>query len=148
MSIPTLIPEGLLPVGIFECALAEVKERFGTFGGSDHRVRLFTKLQEMMVAMTTSKLFDSLIIDGSFVTAKRRPNDIDCIAVLRAGHDFERVLPMRQYALVSRAYLRRRFGFDVLVAEQASALYRTYVEFFSRVRENPELKKGMLRLRL
>ncbi len=48
---------------------------------------------------------------------------------------------MSEYSLVSRALLRRRFGFDVVVAERDSALYKTYVEFFSRVREAPELRK-------
>ena len=74
------------------------------------------------------------------------PNDIDLVAVLRPGHNFERDLPMSEYALVSRAMLRRRFGFDIIVAERDSQLYGTYVEFFSRVREQPEARKGLLRL--
>ena len=53
---------------------------------------------------------------------------------------------MSEYALVSRAMLRRRFGFDIIVAERDSQLYGTYVEFFSRVREQPEARKGLLRL--
>jgi hypothetical protein len=89
-----------------------------------------------------------LIIDGSFVTAKLAPNDVDLVAVLKSGHDFERDLRMSEYALVSRALLRRRFGFDVIVAEEGSTLYRTYVEFFSRVREAPVMRKGLLRLLL
>jgi len=98
--------------------------------------------------MRSSNLFDALIIDGSFVTAKPAPNDIDLMAMLKPGHDFERDLPMSEYALVSRALLRRRFGFDVIVAESDSPLYTTYIEFFSRVREAPDARKGMLRLRL
>lgn len=86
--------------------------------------------------------------DGSFVTAKPAPDDIDLVAVLRPGHDFERDLPMSEYALVSHAMLRRRYSFDVIVAERDSQLYRTYVEFFSRVRELPDARKGLLRLRL
>ena len=82
------------------------------------------------------------------MTAKVAPNDIDLVAVLRPGHDFERDLPTSEYSLVSRALLLRRFGFDVIVAERDSSLYRTYVEFFSRVREAPELRKGLLRVRL
>ena len=96
--------------------------------------------------MTRSGLFESLLIDGSFITAKPAPNDIDLVAVLRPGHIFERDLPMSEYALVSRTLLRRRFAFDIIVAERESQLYRTYVEFFSRVRENPEARKGLLRL--
>ena len=98
--------------------------------------------------MRASGLFEALIVDGSFVTSKLTPNDIDIVAVLRPGHSFERDLPMSEYALVSRTLLRRRFGFDVIVAEPDSQLYRTYIEFFSRVREAPELRKGLLQLRL
>ncbi len=148
MSIPALNADGFLPVGIFDCSLAEVRARFGNFQGTDIRQRLFAKLEEVVTAMQRSGLFETLLLDGSFITAKLAPNDIDLVAVLRPGHDFERDLPMSEYALVSRAVLRRRFGFDIIVAERESQLYRTYVEFFSRVRENPEARKGLLRLTL
>jgi hypothetical protein len=81
-------------------------------------------------------------------SAKPLPNDIDLIAVLRQGHDFERELLISQYWLVSRGLLRRRFGFDVFVAESGSPLYKKYVEFFSRVREAPGGRKGLLRVLL
>jgi hypothetical protein len=148
MPIPDLNSEGLLPSGIFECALTEIKSHFGTFQLSDQRPRLFARLQEFVTTMKTSGLFTALIIDGSFVTGKPKPNDIDIIAILRPNYDLERDLPMFEYALLSRALLRRRFGFDVIVAEQDTLLYRTYVDFFSRVREMPELRKGLLRLPL
>ena len=148
MPIPALNADGLLPAGLFDCTLPELRARFGVFLGSDHRARLFARLEELALVMRSSGLFEALIIDGSFVTAKAAPNDIDLMAVLKSGHDFERDLPMSEYGLVSRALLRRRFGFDVVVAEPGSPLYRTYVEFFSRVREVPEARKGLLRLRL
>ena len=135
-------------MGIFDCTLAEVRGRFGSFQGFATRQRLFARLEELVSAMQRTALFDFLLLDGSFVTAKPAPNDIDLVAVLRAGHDFERDLPMSEYALVSRAMLRRRFGFDVVIAEGDSQLYKTYVEFFSRVRENPVARKGLLRLPL
>jgi hypothetical protein len=148
MPIPALNTEGLLPVGMFDCTWHELQERFGGFRDSDRRVGLFGRLLKMVEAMGPSGLFEALVVDGSFVTAKPAPNDIDLVAVLRPGHDFERDLPMREYALVSRSLLRRRFGFDVIVAERDSGLYRSYVEFFSRVREAPDLRKGLLRVRL
>ena len=148
MPIPALNPDGLLPADIFDCTLVEVRERFGAFRGAERRVWLFARLEELVLAMRSSGLFESIIVDGSFATAKPLPNDVDLIAVLRPGHNFERDLPMSEYSLVSRALLRRRFGFDVTVAERDSPLYRTYVEFFSRVREAPELRKGLLRVRL
>jgi hypothetical protein len=148
MSIPALNSEGFLPAGLFDCDLPEVQARFGGFSSSDRRVRLFTRLEELASAMRSSGLFEALIVDDSFVSAKPLPNDIDLITVLHIGHNVERDLPMSEYALVSRALLPRRFGFDVIVAEKDSSLYRTYVEFFSRVREAPELTKGLLRIRL
>ena len=148
MSIPVLNANGFLPAGIFECTLPEMRQRFGGFQKSDQRLRLFARLEELFQAMQRSGLFESLLVDGSFVTAKPVPNDIDLVAVLKRGHDFERDLPMSEYALVSRSLLRRRFGFDVMVAESASPLYKTYVEFFSRVREMPDATKGLLRVNL
>ena len=146
MPIPALNKEGFLPAGVFDCSLKDIREHFGSFRGSDHRARLFARLEELFRVMKQSGLFETLIVDGSFVTDKLMPNDIDLIAILRPRHNFERDLPMSEYALVSRAMLRRRFGFDVVVAERDTHLYKTYVEFFSRVRDNPDMRKGLLRL--
>lgn len=148
MPIPPLNANGLLPPGIHETTLDEIRDRFGVFRGNEQRPRLFVSLAELVAAMQRSTLFEALLVDGSFVTAKLTPNDMDIIAVLQPGHDFERDLLMSEYALVSRAMLRRRFRFDVVVAEKASAVYTTYIEFFSRVRESPELRKGILSITL
>lgn len=148
MAIPALNNDGFLPPGIFDCTLAEIREHFGRFQVSDQRSRLFTRLEDLFQAMQRSRLFEALLVDGSFVTAKFAPNDIDLVAVLLPGHNFERDLPMSEYALVSRAMLRRRYGFDVVIAEKDSVLCKTYIEFFSRVQDNPRVIKGMLRLSL
>jgi hypothetical protein len=70
MPIPALNPDGLLPAGIFDCTLAELRERFGRFQGSDQRTRLFNRLEALAEAMRASDLFETLLVDGSFVTAK------------------------------------------------------------------------------
>jgi hypothetical protein len=148
MPIPALNENGLLPEGIFDCTLSEARAQFGNFQDTEQRPRLFARLEELFQAMRRSGLFDFLIVDGSFVTGNPAPNDIDLIAVLKSGHNFERDLPMSQYALLSRSLLRRRFGFDVMIAERDSHLYKTYVEFFIRVREFPDRRKGLLRMSL
>jgi hypothetical protein len=148
MPIPELNAGGVLPLGIHDCTLQEIMQRFGIFQKSDQRPRLFAKLKELMEAMKGSGMFEAVLIDGSFVTAKAAPNDIDVVAVLPADHNFEGELSVSQYALVSRPLLRKRFGFDVIVAQRDSELYATYVEFFSRVRDKPGLRKGLLRLGL
>src|ERR1039457_4077309 len=113
MPIPPLNADGLLPPGIFDCSLEEVRDRFGSFQISNQRRQLFARPEDLFGAMQRSGLFKALLVDGSFVTVKHAPNDIDLVAVLLPGHDFERDLPMSEYALVSRAMLRRRFAFDV-----------------------------------
>ena len=144
MPIPALNSDGCLPPGVFDCTLPELRGRFGKSLGGDHRSRLFARLEELFQTMQRSGLFAALLVDGSFVTAKLAPNDIDLVALLLPGHDFERDLLMSEYALVSRSMLRRRFGFDVLIAERGSPLHDTYVDFFSRVRDNPDMRKGLL----
>ncbi len=101
----------------------------------------------LAAAMGRSGLFEAILLDGNFVTAKGTPNDIDLIPVLPPDHNFERDLAMPEYALVSRPLLKRRFGVDAVLARRDSPLYHTYVEFFSRVREAPQLRKGLLRMR-
>lgn len=98
--------------------------------------------------MAQSQLFTALIVDGSYVTAKPAPNDIDALLSLRPGHDYTRDLNMSGYALVSRPLLRKRFGFDVLVATEGSPAYEDYVQFFAQVRGRPGLRKGLLRIAL
>jgi len=99
-----------------------------------------------VTAIRRCNLFEAILIDGSFVAEKAVPNDIDLIAVLHPGHDFERGFSMFEYALLSRHLLRKRFGFDVVLVERGSALYDKAVEFFERVRESTDLRKGLLRL--
>ena len=148
MTVPPLNANGLLPIGIHPATLDEIRERFGTFQDSDRRPKLFARLVELVQAARRNGLFEELLINGSFATAKASPNDIDILAVVKPGHDFERDLPMSEYNLVSRTLLRRRYGFDIVVAERSSEVYKSYVELFSRVRDAPVLRKGLLRLQL
>src|SRR5258708_319397 len=87
MPIPPLNAEGYLPPGIFDCVLLELRRKFGEFHDSDQRPRLFGQLEQLISALQRSELFEALLVDGSFVTAKPAPNDIDLIAVLRPNHD-------------------------------------------------------------
>src|SRR6266700_5175068 len=120
MPVPELNADGLLPDGIFDCSLADVQQRFGSFQSSDRRPRLLKRLKELVIALKRTGLFEAVVIDGSFVTGKPAPNGIDLIAVLLAGHDFEREFRMFEYSMLSRVLLRQRFGFDVVLVEQGS----------------------------
>src|SRR5882672_11588519 len=130
MPMPPLNATGLLPVGIHDATLDELRQRFGVFQQTDRRVQLFGRLEQLIASLRSSKLFVALIVDGSFVTAKPQPEDIDLIIVLHRNHDWSADLGLSDYALVSRPALRRKFDFDVLLAAEGGADYERYIEFF------------------
>lgn len=148
MPIPPLNSDGLLPAGIHEATLSEVRERFGAFRESERRVQLYGRLEQLAASLRGSHLFLAVIVDGSFVTAKLQPEDIDLIVVLHRSHDWAADLSASDYALFSRPALRRKFQFDVLFAAEGGADYERYIEFFGRVRDAASARKGMVRINL
>lgn len=110
--------------------------------------RLAQKLEMFLAESKAAGIVRALIVNGSFVTAKPAPNDIDLLLVLSVGHDFHADLGSAQYKVVDRGRVRRTFGFDVLVAADGSAKYEALVRFFQRVRLQPGLTKGILRIEL
>ena len=92
-------------------------------------------------------------IDGSYVTTKAEPNDIDLILVLHRDVDSEQheLIPA-EYNVRSKRMVRKKYVFDVLTVVPNSPEYAEYLEFFARVRrDDPELKtnrvrKGALRI--
>lgn len=89
-----------------------------------------------------------MIVNGSFVSGKAEPNDIDLIVELDASHDFTADLNPAEYNVVSKIRVFRRYGFDLLVARSGSPEYCRWVEFFQQVRLEPGVRKGILRVTL
>jgi hypothetical protein len=139
---------GLLPPGVHTSTLEEAREQFATFQGSDRRIQLLSRLARFVNELRRSGRFSAIVIDGSFVTSKPAPEDIDIIVTLRPDHDWSTELSAMDYALVTRREIRRRFGFDALLAIEYGRDYERYVEFFGRVREDTAVRKGMLRIEL
>ncbi|MEO7730958.1 MAG: hypothetical protein ABIY55_08315 [Kofleriaceae bacterium] len=83
MSIPALTSDGLLPEGIHAAALPEIEERFGSQNA--RRVELFGKLTSFSTLARSFQLFSTMIVDGSFVTDKPDPGDIDVVLVAARG---------------------------------------------------------------
>ena len=148
MPIAPCDKHGLLPEGVHDCNLAEIKARFGSFHRSDRRPQLFARLESFLDEAKASPMVRSLLVDGSFVTTKSDPNDIDLIVVVTSDHDFSADLSPADYNVVSKQRVRRRYGFDLLVAREGSVEYRRWVDFFQQVRLEPDRRKGILRLTL
>jgi hypothetical protein len=89
-----------------------------------------------------------IVVNGSFVTAKPDPNDVDLIVVLSAKHDFSRDLPPIEYNLLSGRRLRAAgYPFDVLIVPEGGTAHEKAVELFQQVRDRDDLIKGLLRIR-
>ena len=149
MPIPELNENGLLPAGVYDCTLAEIGMRFGRFQRTDRRVQLFAKLCALVEEEQRAGIAMELFIDGSFVTDKAAPGDIDLVIVVPEEYRSGGNLPPFRYNAISKLHLRRRYQFDVFVARQHSPLYHQQLDFFQRdSRLANDTPKGILRMTL
>jgi len=88
MPIPPLDEHRLLPLGVHDCTIGEIRAKFGSFQRTDRRPGLLAKLETFLAEAKVSHVVRSVVVDGSFVTGKADPNDIDVIIVVAAEHDF------------------------------------------------------------
>jgi hypothetical protein len=151
--IPELM-DGVLPAGIHLCTLDEVEMTFGRFQRSNRRIQLTERLKQYVKAARSSGLVKALVVNGSYVTAKEEPDDIDLIVVLRPGATTAGTLRPFEYNVISRRAVRRDYRFDILVAEDGSEEYARQVAFFSRIAlkgsdfQTRQTTKGLLRIEL
>src|SRR4051794_40774616 len=99
--IPAL-EDGVLPEGVHDCTFAELTEAFGQFQGSDRRLTLTARLKAYLDEARRSGLVVAVIVDGSYVTAKEAPEDIDLIIVYRSDVDWESLRPFEYNAVSKR----------------------------------------------
>jgi Family of unknown function (DUF6932) len=148
VPIPPFDDNGVLPAGIHECSLDELRERFGQFQRTDQRCQLCERLETFLQRVQATGFFAFVIVDGSFVTATEHPNDIDLILALRANHDFTIALRPFEYNVLSKRQIRREFGFDVLIAREDRQELGEYLDFFAQIRQRPGICKGLVRISL
>ena len=82
MPIPALNPHGLLPQGTHDCTLPEIED---AFAWNDDRRLLLQKFRDCLAKEIRSRFTEPIYVDGSFVTDKEQPNDIDMALDLTAS---------------------------------------------------------------
>ncbi len=139
--IPEFDSRGLLPQGIFRANWKEIEKRFGR---NRRRRQLLDGLRSALDLLRGSGCH-RVYIDGSFVTAKKWPNDIDVC------WDVDGVDPISLDSVFfdftnARAAQRGRFGAEFFPA-QAPQRLKTFLDFFQidKVTGRP---KGIIELRL
>ena len=87
MPIPDLDEHGLLPAGIHDCSLEEMNAKFAW---NDHRERLMGSFVRFLKSEICNVFDCPVCADGSFVTDKERPNDIDVVLELLEAEDAQK----------------------------------------------------------
>src|SRR5258706_12949164 len=101
MAIPSLNEQGLLPPGIHFCSAAQIQAAFASAQHSLGRQRLFGRLLDYLQKAEASEEIVEVIVDGSFITAKIEPADVDLLVATRHDKESDTLLPV-DYNLISR----------------------------------------------
>jgi hypothetical protein len=141
--IPDFRRDGYLPEGVFLATEAEVTFRFGS--ANRKRRRLILRVRHW-IRLARDVGAVRLRIDGSFVTAKPEPADVDAVVLLPS--DFEaRVGAGSDAAIELEEMLLTRRPEEIFAAEDR-ADWDEWVEFFSRTRELDGRRKGLVEVQL
>ena len=141
--IPPFRNDGYLPDGVHSATEAEITFRFGA---SSKRRRRLTIRVRRWIDLSRQIGARRLLIDGSFVTEKRDPNDVDAAMLLPS--DFEQLIQSgNEAALELEDMLLTRQPEEIFAAEDDADWY-DWVEFFSRTREADGRRKGLIEVRL
>ncbi|MDV6032437.1 MAG: hypothetical protein F9B45_20595 [Phycisphaera sp. RhM] len=141
--IPDFRDDGYLPEGLHVASEADVTFRFGT--ATRQRQRLAVRLRrwlELARVLNAKRFF----VDGSFVTSKPDPDDVD--AVVWLPDDFTERLQrgdLEAVELDSMLVTRRP---EELFAAEDRRDWDDWVEFFGRTREADDRRKGLVEVEL
>lgn len=142
-TIPPFRLDGYLPEGLHLASEADVTFRFGT--GSPRRKRLALRVRRW-VELAREVRSVRLMVDGSFVTAKPEPNDVDALVWIPADFD-EQVEAGIRGALELEEMLLTRRPEEIFAAEDEDD-WNDWLEFFSRTREADGRRKGLVEIEL
>jgi hypothetical protein len=144
--IPRFTEEGLLPPGVHETGIDELREKMAW---SRKRRELLEGLEEALELMASCGVVRAYL-DGSFVTDKDRPNDIDGCFDLEedaAAEDLGRLAPIFPPGISNRVEAKRRFGVDFFPAASTElGSGQPFLRFFQTDREGRE--RGVLSVEL
>jgi hypothetical protein len=142
-TIPPFRPDGYLPEGVYACSEAEVIFRFGS--SNRRRRRLVLRLRRW-IELGRQIGAQRLLVDGSFVTAKEEPQDIDSVLFLpedflqQLEREFAPALELEEMLLTRRP--------EELFAAEDETDWQEWVAFFSQTREADRRRKGLVEIPL
>ena len=140
--IPSFDDWGMLPEGLYDTSLSEIRTALGF---TDRRNSLIAGLEQYISIWDSSGFIDYYIIDGSFVTAKPEPGDIDLILVPQ-----KKALTLSAFGELAlrlsydRSYTKTAFGCEAFFVSSSADL-NEWLEFFRHDRQGNV--RGVLKVR-
>ncbi len=139
--LPAFREDGYLPDGIHVSSEAEFILRFGK--QNRRRRRLAPRLKRWIdLGRVVGAI--RLIIDGSFVTAKMEPEDVDAVMLLPLNFA-EQLEQAIDAALELEEMFLTRQPEEIFAAEDESD-FQAWCEFFGRTREPDGRRKGLVEI--
>lgn len=141
--IPAFRPDGYLPEGPHFASEAEATFRFGSTSARRRRLALRMRRWIELARRVRGR---RLLIDGSFVTAKMDPHDVDAVILL--PDDFERQVENGSSAAIELEQMLLSRRPEEIFAAEDDRDWEEWVEFFSRTREFDGRRKGLVEIEL
>lgn len=147
MAIPDFNPQGLLPVGVYNCSFQEFEDIFTNIPNKSLRKELCNKLLELIEAIKKTDIpCYHILVDGSYVTTKQEPSDIDIALIY--DYEFSHAdVSQTQLEVLDSDLIKERYGFNMFPVFYESEGLRSIIEFYQYL-ENPEEQKGILKVRI
>lgn len=141
--VPAFRPDGYLPQGVHVCSEADVIFRFGS---SNRRRRRLARRLRQWIELGRQVGAKRLLVDGSFVTAKEEPQDVDTVMLL--PQNFSQQLEQEHpSALELEEMFLTRHPEEIFAAEDEND-WEEWVAFFSLTREADRRLKGLVEILL
>jgi len=143
MPIPPLHSD-YLPVGVYDCSFQELNNTFGT---NICRKELMDKLDKYIQKLKQAGISGWIIVDGSFITSKTRPNDIDIILVRKRDDFLLKPVTEEENEILDEDRVKNEYKIHLIPTIEGDRATTAMTSFFSRVRDKgPDVKKGLVRL--
>jgi hypothetical protein len=143
MPIPELRPDGYLPAGCHSATEEEVASRFGR--GSARRRALMRRVREWLL-LARAVGARRFVLDGSFVTEKQEPGDLD--AVLWLPGEFEEMYDAQVDEAVQLYEMLVEGSSGELFGVFSQSRWEEWIAFFSQTRELDGRRKGLVEIPL
>ena len=116
------------------------------FGSQNRRRRLLALRVERWIELGRAVGILRLLIDGSFVTAKVEPDDVDAVMLLPPNFAGQLERGVEAGLELEEMFLTRQP--EEIFAAEDEANFHAWCEFFSRTREADGRRKGLVEVLL